>query len=264
MSKKYTDEFLISELQRFHRENGRVPTSRDMTPKSGYPTFGTYQYYFGAWNNALEAADLDKNQIHHIETLDGTETCSYCGRRSDEIPHFISWIYHNNVRYCHKHGYNGKGIPDYVTGNLDINSPTGLGRAGEILVAKTLEIADEYDCNRISCGFKIDLYHDEYGKIDVKTSSLNYEYNNWGFGFFAKKDADTYICIGLSYGNKYVQHVWIIPNINDVKNKIGLNIKDTSRSLSNREHWEVLSKPYDDVWQEMIIGYRNGNCKVFK
>ena len=63
MPRKYTREFLILELQRFHKENGRVPTAHDMTNKNGYPSHRTYRNYFGSWNNALETAGFELNRI---------------------------------------------------------------------------------------------------------------------------------------------------------------------------------------------------------
>ena len=262
---KYNKEFLISELKRFYKENGRVPTQKDMSPKNGYPNGTLYRQYFDSYNKALEITKLKPNRIHHVGTLDGTEVCSYCGKRADEIPNFVHWLYPDGIRYCTKHGSsNYEKFPAYVIGKLDINSPKGLGRAGEILVVETLGIGNEYDCNRISCGYSFDMYHDEYGKIDVKTGLFNYEYNSWGFPFKAKKEADTYICISLSYSGKYVQHVWVVPNEGKIRDLINFTVYDTQRSLSNREHWEVLSKPYNDVWQEMIVNYQIGKCKIFK
>lgn len=262
MTRRYSDEFLISELIRFERENSRVPKALDMQGKFGYPGASVYQNHFGSHNKALIKAGFKLNKIN--DRLDGTETCSYCGKRADEIPNFTNWLYDkNHVRYCFRHGQ--RGSPDYITGNLDVNTTTGRGRSGEILVLKKLEIGTEFDCSRISRGYKIDMYHKDYGKIDVKTSLLSNDYHNrWGFNFYAKKDADTYICVGLSLSCKYVQHVWIVPNEDEIRNKKSLSISDIPYSLSNNEYWEVLSKPYDDVWQEMIINYHLDECKIFR
>ena len=251
----HTDEELISELHRFHRENNRVPKASEMTRKNGYPSLQAYITHFKTFNNALIRARLKPNRIHHVGTLDGTEICSYCAKRADEIPVFRNWYYdEKGNRFCDKHGRN----QDYIKGNLDINSTTGLGRAGEILIVKTLKIGDEHDCNRISCGYKFDLYHNKYKKINVKTSLFNYEYNNWTFGFNAKKVANTYICIGLSSDRSIVEHVWVVPNEGYIRNLSGLKIYNTFDSLYNRKHWEVDAKPYNDIWQTMKLD----NCKI--
>lgn len=249
----YTKEFLIDELHRFVRENGRVPTARDISPKFGYPSYMTYYDCFESFNNALEIANLKINKKHHIGELDGSETCTYCGCNRNETS---GWRYVNNVRYCDKHGANG--VPDYIIGNLNINSSTGLGRAGEILVAKTLKIANEFDCNRISCHSSVDLYNEKYGKIDVKTCMFNYKYNYWTFSFKAKKIADTYICLGLSSNRSNVKHVWIVPNESEIRDLQSFTVRNTQRSLFTRLKYKVDSKHYNDTWKSMKLD----NCKI--
>jgi len=256
---------LISELQRFYKENNKVPRQIDMQVKFGYPSYGMYVNHFGSWNKALIEAGLKINQKHQIGTLNGTETCSYCGKRADEIQGFDHWLYPNDIRYCIRHG-NSKtgGTPDYVIGNLDINSTVGRGRLGEIIVSKTLGINKEHDCNIINgCNSNIDLYKEEYGKIDVKTSLLNYKYNNWTFSFKAKKEANTYVCIGLVLDKKYIEHVWVVPNEGEIKNTVGITIRNLQNSLSNRKHWEVNAKIYNDAWKEMLVNYTDGKCNTF-
>ena len=257
--KAYDEEFLISELQRFYNENKRVPIAEDMNPNYGYPSYKTYQRHFKTWNNALEAAGFEINMKQHVETLDGTEVCSYCGKRADEILGFKTWVYPNGKRYCIKHGNSGgKGIPDYVLGNLDINSPKGLGRAGEILVVKVLNIGKEHDCNRESCHAPIDLYHKKYGWLEVKTSLYSYDYTCWHFNFDPEKDIDTYICIGLSSDRKIVEHVWIVPNTDEIRNQISISITNSYYGLNQRKRWEINAKPYNDMWQSMKLD----SCKI--
>ncbi|MFA7030583.1 MAG: hypothetical protein WC179_09930 [Candidatus Cloacimonadaceae bacterium] len=60
-NRKYTNEFLISELHRFKKEFGRVPTQKDMCSKNGYISSTTYANYFGNWNAALIAAGMGVN-----------------------------------------------------------------------------------------------------------------------------------------------------------------------------------------------------------
>jgi len=252
---QYTDEFLISELQRFYSENDRIPTSLEMNKKNGYPSYVTYFNHFKTWNKALEIANLPLNQYQNC-WQDGTETCSYCHKRADEIFNFTNWYYNNGIRYCKKHGE--RGLRDYVTGNLDINSKVGLGRAGEILVAKTLGIGKEHDCNRISCHSSTDMYNDKYGKIDVKTRLFNLNQDRWNFKLNKKDKCDTYICVGLSSNRKHVVHVLIIPNIIKHNNLKSIGISNSLDSLIKRRHLEVDAKPYNDVWQTMKLN----SCKI--
>ena len=251
MGKTYTDEELISELQRFYKEKGKVPIAHDMTNKNGYPSYYSYMTHFETWNNALIVAELVPINIKR--KIDGTEVCSYCGRRADEIPGQTHWLYdEEGNRFCFKHGQRNK--PDYVRGELDINSTTGIGRVGEILVVKTLGIEKKYDYNRESCNYPIDLYHEEYGKIDVKTSLLSNEYySRWVFHFNTKEVIDTYICIGLSSDRKTVEHVWVVPNEGEIRDLTSLNIKNGQFSLSTNQEWEVNVKPYNDVWETMKL-----------
>jgi len=61
--KKFDDKFLLDELKRFKRENGRVPKQRDFCKKNGYISSRTYCDYFGSWNNALSLAGLTLNRF---------------------------------------------------------------------------------------------------------------------------------------------------------------------------------------------------------
>lgn len=50
----YQKDFLLNELKRFYKENGRVPTSSEFDKaNTGYPSRKTYSKYFGSFNNAL-------------------------------------------------------------------------------------------------------------------------------------------------------------------------------------------------------------------
>ena len=112
----YTKEFLISELQRFHRENGRVPRRIDMQPKFGYPSYQAYTTHFITFNNGLEAAKLKVNQIRY--KLNGTEICVYCEKRTNEILGHAGWYYYDNIRYYNKCGRLSR-IYDCKKGKLD-------------------------------------------------------------------------------------------------------------------------------------------------
>lgn len=54
----YTNEYLISELQRYVTVNGVVPSAPNMTRSSGFPASSVYVKRFGTWNNALISAGL--------------------------------------------------------------------------------------------------------------------------------------------------------------------------------------------------------------
>ena len=56
MANKYTKENIIESIQRFHKENNKVPRNRDFGSNVNYPSATTVEKYFGSWNNAIEAA----------------------------------------------------------------------------------------------------------------------------------------------------------------------------------------------------------------
>lgn len=65
----YSDEFLLEELQRFFRENGRSPHGIDMNTSNGYPSMGTYVHRFGSVNNAISSAGLIVNSGYSDEFM---------------------------------------------------------------------------------------------------------------------------------------------------------------------------------------------------
>lgn len=75
---EYTYDELKSDIDRFVKENDKVPTQNEMTRKNGYISQGPYVHMFGTFNKALEEFGYKPNRILH--EYDGTETCSVCGR----------------------------------------------------------------------------------------------------------------------------------------------------------------------------------------
>lgn len=55
----YSDKFLLNELERFEKENGRPPREKEFTNRIGYPSEIVYRKVFGSWINALMFAGLD-------------------------------------------------------------------------------------------------------------------------------------------------------------------------------------------------------------
>lgn len=61
--KNYTEDELLSNIVMFFDDNGYPPSVRDFTNNSLYPSFATYRYRFGSWNNALKLVGLDIDSI---------------------------------------------------------------------------------------------------------------------------------------------------------------------------------------------------------
>ena len=261
MSKNYiyTDEFLINEVLRFKKENNKNPIRDDMQGKFGYPNYSTYKNRFGSWNETLKIAGLKLNQEQRKGKikLTGEEVCDKCGKKPKN-----QFRYKDGQRICDNCYYDTK----YITGNLDPESTTGFAFISQRVVAKTLELDLEYDCN-CSIGFTApyDLYDkNKYGKIDVKTSKYNiYTFNNksWRYRFNNKNIPDTYILLGFSEGKSNIKHVWITDVLDDLTfKKKAISIHDSYRGLKKAKPWEVDVKPYNDAYHSMSLE----NCSILR
>ncbi len=65
---QYTDEILLSYLNRFYEYSGKVPKTRDFKNNPKYPSCDIYRKKFGSWNNAIALAKLDKFKTKRIVT----------------------------------------------------------------------------------------------------------------------------------------------------------------------------------------------------
>ena len=194
--KEYTDKFLISELHRFVKENGRVPKSYEISPKYGYPSSSMCAGRFGSWNKALQAAGLE---IHKTcEKRTGLETCVHCGSLRKQKQTWITKGLPEGQLMCEDCYQMSK--RDYKNGNLDVNSSTGFAFLTQRIVAKTLGIKLDNDCNcSVNFMHPFDLYDkDGYGKIDVKSSCLRKNVaDSWIFSIKRNEIPDFFLCLAL-------------------------------------------------------------------
>lgn len=242
MSRKYTDEELITELHRFVRENGRVPRLIEMCGKNGYPNGSTFILHFDSWNNAIIAAGYKVNK----EPIDNNRICSICGTMNT-----IYWVYDKNKNFvcsnCCKHERH------HIRGTLDPNSYVGIGLITEVIVANVLK------CKKCNIGdnfnSEYDLISEKYGNIDVKSSTLK-KYNGhnecWSFTKSSEFETpDYFICVGFDKNRTEIQHVWFIPGNSEMIVKWNINI-----SISNLKRvklYEVDSTPYNKEYQNLDI-----------
>lgn len=82
--------YLLDEIKRFVKENGRPPGYREFAPTNGYPTACLYKKTFGSFANALFECRLIPNIRKH--TYNGTECCSHCGSTKT----YSGWLYDEN------------------------------------------------------------------------------------------------------------------------------------------------------------------------
>lgn len=245
----YSKEFLISELQRFYKENGKSPRRVDMQPKLGYPSYQAYKNHFGSHNNALEIAKLKTNQIKL--KLDGTEKCCKCGNYNSKGQNWATKGLPKGKVMC-KNCYLNT-YTDYMKGNLDKNSNVGFAFISQRVVVKYLGLELKHDCN-CSEGFNhpYDLYDkDKHGKVNVKGSHLH-DNNVWTFSLHNKYIPDTYILVGFNKIGKHILKGWIINSTNKlVSNKKCLNITNTSRALKKWYKYQLDDKKLDDILYQM-------------
>jgi len=58
---KYTKEELIKKLKLISKKLGKTPTIKDIRKEKNFPSYISFYFKFGSWNNALKAAKLDLN-----------------------------------------------------------------------------------------------------------------------------------------------------------------------------------------------------------
>ena len=255
-------EYLISEIQRFHNGNGRVPGNRDMRVDGGYPSYYSIVKEFGSWNNAVEAAGFIPDRVGKRNNCGFI--CSICDTK--EAKRWFNSDKGKICKSCYEKDYyikNEKQNKDYMNGRLDADSTVGKGFIGERVVAKVLHIKSKYDCN---CGVNfhhpdfdmIQLDNEKYGRIQVKTSTLIDGSSNSRWLFELGNKCDTYVMLGFDEDRSNIIKVWIIPSDkNIVSNKTGLKITLNPTIIRHvaREivKYEVDAKPYNDAYHSMNL-----------
>lgn len=121
----YNEDFLIDELHRFYKENGRPPNSEDLEKgNTGYPTRKTFSKYFGSFGNALVKAGYDYRGIENYQD------------RKKPLPKGVYTFTKEHIKNC---------IDEYIK------------TYGEVPSLKEISSIPEYpdrnDFRRLFCGF---------------------------------------------------------------------------------------------------------------
>lgn len=252
-----TREFLISEIQRFYKLNGRVPKRRDMVVGDGYPCIADFINEFGSWNNAVKESGFKT-----INRITGDEVCIICGTKKTGC-----WFYYNNdndriCRTCYDKQH-GKEKTDYMNGRLDIDSPTGFAFLSQRVVARKLRIETKHDCN---CtyghnypGFDLlQLHGEKYGRIQVKTAVIRNKDISllWTFNIGNYLECDTYIMLGFTKNKSDVEKVWVIPSDRNIiidRDSLQIYLNPKYMGIVAREisKYEVDSRPYNYTYHNM-------------
>lgn len=237
-NKIYTDVVLVNDVYRYIYDNKKLPRMRDMKIINGYIPFGVYVIRYKTWNNLMELINLNSYRTW----LDGSETCDRCNCKKD-----TQWRYENGVRLCSK-CYNGD--RNYLYGNIDINTTTGMGIISEYIVHKVLKKSIWLN-SKNSFHNKYDIYDVKYGNIDVKAARPRIELKNsknykWEFctKYIEKFNNDSlpncYFFIAFNLDLSNIEHVWCIKSDSSIlKNKGVFSITDLDKCLSKKYKYEL-------------------------
>lgn len=163
------------------------------------------------------------------------------------------------------HFYIKKSNADCRNKNLDPDSSAGKGYITEVLVAKFLGIKT---CFEITGNFNhkaFDIYeHEDWGRINVKGSSLLYDCDGHLTWFFNKKKSvipDFFFCIGYDKDMKNVESVHIIPNGDDVCNLTYLFIP---KDICSK--WYIFKESEEGIkkWNELFHTLKLEDCPVLR
>lgn len=93
----YTKENLLNYIHKFVFETNKIPITKDFIDNNKYPSYVTYQKYFGSWNKAIEAAGYSPN----IQNGFGINTKGLDGHlyRSRAEAYFCDNYLFNKVEY---------------------------------------------------------------------------------------------------------------------------------------------------------------------
>ena len=199
-----------------------------------------------------------------------TGTCYRCGKSFDKTTaHPIrekdkdgNWLGIWDCKNCWQ-----KLEADCRNGNLDSNSPAGVGYIAATLVKKFLGIEDCFDITDNFCHPKYDMIeHEDWGLIDAKGSSLLERKDGClyhMFGINKNEKADFFFCIGFDKDRKHVLAVSIIPNDNDISKlnniKVYYNGNGISKYNKHKESEEEIKK-----WDNMFHTMKLDNCPVLR
>lgn len=200
---KYTDEFLISELQRFHEENGRSPTATEMRIKNGYPPATAYYTYFGSFTNALKCANLE---INHAT-----------GYTNDQLIQILQEFYNNTGRSPIREDINNlKNCPSYGVFVERFGSWTKALEAASIPINVRYDITQEYLINELHRF--VSLYNRSPTMNDFRCNSDFPSYATYQRYFNTWSEALEIAGLDSNTGNKYTK-TYLINKLIDFYNK---------------------------------------------
>lgn len=265
--KTYTDDELLTLINKFYQENGRVPTKEDFDYNPEYPCSTTYRIRFDSWTNALKKAGMDsyKKEIIKIYT-------------DDELLNLLSDFYQENRRvptayeFANNPGYPGVSTYQRRFGSwsnalkfvsLDLDSVVKKGivtnydqkaRLAELYVSEFFQ-SRGIDLSRDNKNSSIDGMCPKGQIYDVKSSRL-LEDNYFVFSFHnkEKEDIEYYFLLGFNSDYTKLLHVWRVPGEIVEKPNIRINIKDGSGQFNVRN---MIEYEITDKFEKIIDKWKN-------
>lgn len=151
-----------------------------------------------------------------------------------------------------------KSITDIRIANVEIDSDKGRYIMCQAVVAKTLGI-DDLNIKNDNFMWPVDMEHANYGKIDVKCSSLWYRRDRgmWTYATFRKIECDTYILLGLSPDYENIEDMRIVPNEGWINGLTTITIVKDSLKTTKYDQFVADPKCYNDVYRELRLYLKN-------
>ncbi len=116
--KEYSNEELLSAIKTFHKENNRLPQSRDFKNNYLYPNDTTIEKRFGSWNNAIKEAGFEPNNQYGY----GVNTIGIDGSlyRSQVEAYFANTQLYNKFQYEYEKPYGNGWYYDFYLPELNL------------------------------------------------------------------------------------------------------------------------------------------------
>jgi hypothetical protein len=154
-----------------------------------------------------------------------------------------------------KYGFKGshntqRFVSNYRTGNVKKDDDYGISIISQAVVVKVHRIED-LTIKTDNLRYYIDAESDKYGKIDIKSSTLQ-QYGIYDFKNRMKIDCDTYICLGYDKYRRNVDDVYIVPNEGWIYELGHIAIPKNPSRTSKYDKFKVYSKPYNDTYHDLM------------
>lgn len=246
---EYNKETIIKMLQDFNNKYNRLPRISDTNGNTELPSIHIIIKFFGTFNNAMIAAELDINKTQTV--LNGNEICDYCGTSKT-----VHWNNVDTFRVCDKCSRTKR---DFIHGVLDPNSTTGMGYISEYVIYHGIAGDSKWLNNDIdSFNGDYDMYHDIYGNVSIKSSTLHiYDDVNsksWQFCISSSnKIPDTYIFVGFNTNKDIIEHIWVINSKDKIVNKKTFRITKSIDSINRYKKYEINCIKFNNIYLNLNI-----------